>query len=350
MRSHPDVFELADLLITRCRAKTEYAIELMQREPWTFAIIGFAEAHDIGHFAWHMHDQDHPLFDRYKVASHGDPVEKVYVELDTAIGKLVDNAKDDSEIILFAGTGMENNFSANTGLDRILSLLEKSSRSTETPSKFADNSGHKTDFLALWNRLPPWLKKLRGIRNLRRSAMEHNRAASLCFALPYDDHCGAIRLNLKGREKHGRLAPGVEASSFCQRLIQELMAITYEETGEPLVKEVIPAEALFSGDRLGQLPDLFVIWNRDRHPLWTPDHSYTVVKSPTFGSMNIGPTIRTGDHTSEAMLILTGKGVPIGENISHMSLEDIAPTLCSLLGMVLPDTDGQAIPELRIHN
>jgi predicted AlkP superfamily phosphohydrolase/phosphomutase len=181
------------------------------------------------------------------------------------------------------------------------------------------------------------------MKRLYRNRVLSGRATRKCFALPYDEHCGAIRLNIKGREKHGKLAPGTETKSFCQWLSEELKAITIENTGEPLVKEVVMADSIFSGDRLQDLPDLFVIWNRDRPFTWRP----LLVKSPAIGSVEIKPTYRTGDHTAEAMLILAGKGVHADENFADISLEDIAPTLCSMSGVVLPDTDGQIIPELQ---
>ena len=347
--SHPDIFELAGILVARCKAKTKYAIEQMQREPWSFAYIGFGEAHDIGHSGWHLHDQEHTLYDRPAVLRRGDPVEKVHAELDAAVGNIVDSVGDDTAVVLFAGTGMESNFSANSVLDRILSVLEQNGRSTESWVKSVHKAGRNSNYMPLVrliNHLPKRIRKLRVIKNLRKRAMARSRAARLCYALPYDDHCGAIRLNIRGREKWGKLSPGAEVDSFCQWLIRELMAITYEDTKEPLVKEVVHASEMFSGERVGHLPDLFVIWNRDRHALMKPGRSQTLIKSPTLGSLKIGPKVRTGDHTSEAMLILAGKGIPAGGNIAHIRLEDIAPTLCSLLGVVLPDSDGQVIQEL----
>jgi len=67
---------------------------------------------------------------------------------------------------------------------------------------------------------------------------------------------GGIFLNVQGREPLGAVPPGAPYEALRQRLAQELLAWRDPETGEPVVVEVWPREAVYRGPALDRLPDL----------------------------------------------------------------------------------------------
>ena len=60
-----------------------------------------------------------------------------------------------------------------------------------------------------------------------------------CFAVPHNANAGAIRINLAGREKNGRIKPGEEYQALCDELERDLGDIVNLDTGQALVKEVV---------------------------------------------------------------------------------------------------------------
>jgi len=116
----------------------------------------------------------------------------------------------------------------------------------------------------------------------------------------------------------------------------ELMAFVNEETGGPLVENVLLSREIYQGKHLDRLPDLIVEWNR-KAPI-------SAVSSPKTGRMVRRYTgNRTGDHTNEGAFFATGARIPqciVGNAVSMM---DIAPTVTRMLGIPWSGWDGKPI-------
>jgi predicted AlkP superfamily phosphohydrolase/phosphomutase len=163
--------------------------------------------------------------------------------------------------------------------------------------------------------------------------------ARRCFPVLNNDVYGAIRLNLIGREPHGRLRPGEEADAFCRELGRDLCALVRADDGTPVVKRVLRTADLYRGECLDGLPDLLVEWDRSA-PI-------SAVESPLTGRIEgrFGGS-RTGDHREAGLWIAAGPAVAPGRQTEPVSVMDFAPTVGQLLGVPLPDLDGQPIPAL----
>lgn len=170
--------------------------------------------------------------------------------------------------------------------------------------------------------------------------MTHPELASLaCFSTPNNDVYGGIRVNLVGREPEGRIRPGEECEAFCESLTRDLLAFINVETGRPLVRRVLRTADLYHGERLQDLPDLMVEWDRES-PIRT-------ISSPKTGTIHkVFDGIRTGDHKPEGMVFAFGPGIPRGRLAQPVSITQFAPTIASRLGVPLPGVDGEAIAEL----
>src|SRR5690606_35457355 len=82
--------------------------------------------------------------------------------------------------------------------------------------------------------------------------------ASRCFPLMNGLAVSGIRVNLRGREPGGLVEPGAEREAFEASLAADLLAITDERTGGPLVRRVLRTRDLYAGEHLDILPDLLV--------------------------------------------------------------------------------------------
>jgi predicted AlkP superfamily phosphohydrolase/phosphomutase len=160
-----------------------------------------------------------------------------------------------------------------------------------------------------------------------------------------NNRCGAIRLNLKGREPVGRVAPGAEARALLAELRRELLALRHPPTGEPIVTRVVSAEEAFGPDHHPDVPDLMVVFRSDLGPIEAcASERAGLVRVPIYH-----PNVpRSGDHTVESRLWCRGAGVPAGARLPDANVLDLAPTVLRLLDVPPPDTcDGRPLPLLR---
>jgi hypothetical protein len=255
-------------------------------------------------------------------------MEAVYRALDKAIGRLLEVAGPDATVILFAGGGMGPNCTGNHLLEVILARLDGIPPS---PAR----RGVST--LRRWyNRLVPDVIRSRLIpltNAITDVSRRGDRARRRYFHIPHHDFSGAIRFNLVGRERDGRLHPGAECDAVSDELTRDLLQLVNVNTGRPVVREVLRTAERFEGNRLADLPDLLVEWNREA-PI-------TAVRSPQVGEVQgVYLSARTGDHAPEGLYCIRGPGLAPGEDSQVLPVETLAPTIAALLGVALPEADG----------
>jgi predicted AlkP superfamily phosphohydrolase/phosphomutase len=84
---------------------------------------------------------------------------------------------------------------------------------------------------------------------------------------------------------------------------------------------------------------MFVVWN------WTG--AITAAASSKIGEVRIpSPDWRPGNHASDGFFFAYGPSVSARSNPESASLMDLAPTIGKLLGVSIPDLDGQCIAAL----
>jgi predicted AlkP superfamily phosphohydrolase/phosphomutase len=273
-----------------------------------------------------------PDYDPNLAAAIGDPVLQVYQDIDAGVGRIVEAAGREAVVMLFAGPGMGPNFSGNYLIEEILQRFEHG------PVRVA--AGGLEIARRLWRKLP--LKLRKKFRHAGSGAgdglIAQLRSRRKCFTVPHNDLAAAIRVNVVGREPHGLVNPGAEYDAFCEELIRELMAIKNDETGRPIVREVMRTRDVYEGPFVEDMPDLFVHWSRD-----APIRS---VSSPRIGKVRGPRPHRTGDHHAECVFYAAGPGIRAG-GINHpFSVMDFPPTISELLGTRLEGVNGTIIPEL----
>ena len=93
-------------LEARIRTKTAICRELLEREDWDLFLAVFAESHCVGHQCWALHDSTALSHDPALARAVGDPIERVYVALDAAVGELLRTAGPDTTVVVLASHGM----------------------------------------------------------------------------------------------------------------------------------------------------------------------------------------------------------------------------------------------------
>ena len=321
-RDADSLAKLTDMLLLRIEMKEKMLLKTLQGKQRDLVMTSFNEPHDIGHMCWHYHDPCDPNHDVEWVRKHGDPIKRVYMRIDEAIGKIFKCVGEDTLVMLFAGLGMEPNITANGVLDQVLARID----GIQSPRKRkilygARRRGHPEVALKI-------ARKLDSYYRMYMTSRRH------FFATEHNENSGAIRFNLKGREPLGKISPQM-FDTVCDTLIRKLLNIKNSETGGPLVKKVIKVRQSYHGERLAWLPDLMVCWDR-RAPL-------NAIESPEIGRIEgIHSWGRTGDHSASAMLMLRGRGIKPGQLEKPPSIVDIPVTIASMLGVTLTGLDGHA--------
>jgi predicted AlkP superfamily phosphohydrolase/phosphomutase len=326
---------LRDQLVARVAQRANGTVHFLEREPWDLLITTFAEPHCVGHQCWHLRDPAHPLYDAEIAARLGDPVCDVYAAIDTAIGRIAAAAGKDADVIVLSATGMRSNFGGNHLLDEVLRRLE----GVEAPRPLAWVTRSKE---ALKRRLPREMRQRwrRAIHSVEEAASRPDRKRRRYFAVPHNDLAGAVRVNLAGREARGRVEPGRQYDELFAQLRRDLLEVRNLDTGRPAVDDVLRVDEYCRGPRLADMPDFFVMWNREA-PI-------SRVGSPRIGSVErTFHGNRSGDHTPDSVFFAVGPHIARGR-IDSVSLLDFAPTIAALHGAALPDADGRVIPELAV--
>jgi predicted AlkP superfamily phosphohydrolase/phosphomutase len=157
-----------------------------------------------------------------------------------------------------------------------------------------------------------------------------------------NNRCGAIRLNLRGREPFGSVEPGAEAEQMLEEIRHELLELVDPKTGKPVVARVVTADEAFGPDHHPDVPDLMVVFRTDGGQI-------TAAQSERVGLLSAGlydPRIpRSGDHTVQSRLWAVGPGIAAGARLPNGNVLDLAPTVLELLGVPVPgDLDGRPLP------
>ena len=279
--SSPD--NALDWLNHRTRLKTQFVSQRIARDDWDFFAVNFSETHDIGHRFWDIHDPTHPQHDPKLRAAIGDPLEIQYRRMDAVFGELLAQVGPETIVMFYTSTGMQANYSGNGLLDYFLSRM----------------NNHQ--FESFFDRP--------------------------CFEIRNHHASGAVRFNLKGRESRG-IIEEKDFDPFADNLTGHLLELTDTETGRPVVKDVVKVREVFPGRRLNDLPDLFVVWERD-----APIRGFD---SPAYGRMDFGDfrSLWTGDHSTNASMYIRNALIdsPDSPPIRISNFEDFPKLIGSLLG------------------
>ncbi len=348
LEEHVDV---AAALLDGVERKGRLLHWVLERGPWDLVVGVFGESHWADHMLYQTLDPSHPDHN----PEYADEKEHFFLRLyqahDAAIGRLLE-IEPGAVVLVFAGSGMRPTYSGNHLLPAVLWRLGFGAGDPDAVGDGECAAGRGWAFyrirrlqdmiparaISMARRLVPSRQWERWTRRVAFAGSGWSR--SRAFAL-MNDFSGNIRINLRGREPKGRVAPE-EYDAVCEELATELLRLENPETGRPAVERVIKVREEYEGDRIDSLPDLAVVW--------ATDAPINAVRSSRVGLLEaINPERRPGGHHPDAFLILSGPGVVEGRVLNGVDLLDVPPTLFRLLGVPVPaGLDGEVLEEALV--
>ena len=347
-------------LLAAVTKKTAVVKWLLDTQEWDFFLVVFGEAHPAGHYLWHAHDPAYhfqpPGADAFRHA-----LREVYSALDTAIGELVRHVGSGTTVMIVSGDGMGPNYSGSHLLDDVLvklgALTTAGSVESSTTADGNPRGAAPRDLAGtVRNMIPQRLRMAISNALLSREAKDrlsirwkmagidwpHTRAYVIENA-----NEGYIRINLKGREPQGIVAPGPEYENVRDELHRAVATLVNPRTGRAAALTAHRTDDICHGPRRDHLPDVVVIWDTDAKittELQMEHHG--VIRRPAAGCQ-LQP-FYSGNHAPRAFAIAAGPDVPQGVVQSGRSILDLAPTILGEFGIEPPEQmQGEVMRELR---
>ena len=306
------------------RRKGQLFCELIRRNEFDLLVAGI-NLHDIVHVLWPFQEGRSDPRDPEGQLAHG--VRTVYEAADREIGEIQQLLPSGSTEVLLSLYGLKDQYPTQELSTRLMELLGYHAPLAHT--------GGSWDPLGIARRvLPePWRFELsqglpaRWQQTLLRSAFAQSMdfRRSRAFVLPNSLFTAYIRVNLKGREPTGCVAPGRDYEGLLDEIESEFRALIDPVTGEPAVSSVLRTANAFIDGPSELLPDLYVHWKSSRHFLHRAIHPK--------GELKQRPThfFRDSYHRAPGFAAFKGPGIEPGW-FEQSSILDIAPTLMRLLG------------------
>jgi predicted AlkP superfamily phosphohydrolase/phosphomutase len=329
--------------------KTRIYVDYLRREPWDLFNVCYTESHCAGHQFWHFLDPNHPKHDPDAPDELKNAVRAVYAEIDKGVSAVMEAAGPNAITVFVASHGMALYSGGPNLLNEVLARLGLTSEGEDsTKGQFWRNlqfSSHPI-IRTLRDTLKPLIGK-RVIQSIQTGSgglhepfsRSETRAAEL-----RNNRCGAIRLNLKGRDPMGEVAPGNEATALIEIIRKALVELKHPVTHESIVKRVYTASEAFGPDHNPDVPDIMVVFRDD---LGVLDACWSERLGRIKRTVYQHWLPRTGDHTPHSTMWVINGPFPAGATFDGGDVLDVGPTVLELLGLVPPDDiDGRSLTRL----
>jgi predicted AlkP superfamily phosphohydrolase/phosphomutase len=325
-----ELLRLRRVLLDASRRVAEAASALLAEGSFDLLWVELVTAHLAGHQLWapaRVVDMSGAgATDRRLLES---ALADAYEATDRALARVLELVPDDCDVIVMAGSGMTAETDRSDLLPGMLAAMLNGA-----PGAAA--SGRGRDPLWSVRAALPGAARERIARAIPdRAALEiaarlassgNDWSRTRAFAVP-NEPCGAVRLNLRGRERRG-IVDSAEANDLMGEIGAGLLTFR-EPDGGPAVSAVERIDALEpSGPRSHLLPDLSVRWSA------APSTGLRFVESPAFGRIDrvgIGSG-RSGNHSDEGWALLVPRRSSRRPTSGPARLVDVAATACAVLG------------------
>lgn len=314
-----------------CEQRVDVVEWLVERFDPELLFVVFMSADHIHHLAW-------PDWEQRGADS---AVAEVYRTLDDAVGRLVALGARDTMLVSDHGGGrLEGVVDLNAWLARegFLRWDRDSTGRRAVSGMVAAQRLLPAALRSRMKRLAPELRD-RALAMREVSAVDWSRTRAFGYGA-----FGNLVVNVRGRERHGIVAPGSEYEHVRDELIARALELESPD-GRRVVAAVHRREELYSGDALGVLPDLIVEFHDyewlGKAPLHAPS-------TDVWSEIRVGPggcAPYVGSHRHDGIVVLAGESCRAGVALSA-SIEDVCPTILRLLDEPVPTAlDGRALDE-----
>jgi len=373
--------DFADSLVSRLKTGSERRVAvagwLQQRFPdWRLFLTVMSESHSAGESFGEVLGTDHPLSDLPIAALHRERLRDVYAMLDTAVGRFADGLPPGTILVVFALDGTEptgGELASTVLLPELLHRLTFGQPLLRDPDQAAWRRAPRALVPALSESWEEYMRSRFGEGGARRlwrhlmddrDAIEERLAAwharfapgrwskpihspigwqvaswyrlnwprMRMFALPtFVDGC--LRINLRGRERHGRVEPA-DYDRVCDEIEAMLRACRDPRTDGGVVAEFNRPRARHPLAADGPDADLVVQWS----------HAVDALQHPTAGLIGPFPFRRAGAHSERGFALFSGPGITRAA-LGERHFLDLPATILRLLGHEAADLGGRPVLE-----
>lgn len=278
----------------------------------------FTSSDRFSHYMWHFFDPSHPYRkneSEEEIRKYENSLLKLYQQLDVYLGELIEEFGADNVMVV-----------SDHGFASIYKYFEF--------NKWLYQKGYLK-----FKPKSEWSKFKHGKLNPKRTYIYGKVDWSRSVAYMIGKR-GSVYINLEGREPHG-IVKKEEYEDIVEELIREIKKIKDPETGEYIVEDALPRDAIFSGPYVEEAPDILTFF-KDKYA----SIGYIVdLESEDLFILNDRPDL----ELELGIERFSGIFVASGSDYRHRHLEnawigDVTPTLLYTYGIPIPDDmDGKVL-------
>ncbi len=325
-------------LLQGVRAHSGLFRDCIAGRDWEVLIAVFAESHCAGHVFWRDMDSSYPRHDPENRHQLADTIEAVYRAIDREVGAVIEAAGPGVRVYAVSAHGMGPLYHASWNLPDMLEAWGYGNGLSNPPRMNQPRHGSINFWrilrmivpgalqYAIYSALPRRLQNELVFRFYRGNRSWNSHRA---FAVPNNDTVGAIRINLKGRDHDGIVAPGAEYEQVCDDICIALSELKDPVSGRSVAASISRLQQELPGPCRDRLPDITVRWEAS--------FPWSSVHSPRFGTIELrNQDSRSGSHSTRGFLLAAGDGIPRAATITGASIYDMVPTIMDTAGLRAP--------------
>lgn len=322
--------ELKDSITNR----EQVARHLLSTREWDVSMVYFMETDTVQH---HLFHQNSPLGNNGKAVDE-DPILEIYNRVEKAVKNIYEStAGEDTHVMIVSDHGfgpLKWIFNVNSWLVQKGYMKLKDSAGVRIKRAASKLGLNQKNLYKIGDLLGPLAKgnewEMEGFNDILGKMFlslndvdwENTKAYSRGGVT------GAIRLNIKGREKHGFINPE-DAPGVQNDLMRDLNELRNPHTGENVIDEVMRNEEVYDGPRSFRGPDILFL-TKD---LETDTGGLTVFKTldriiPSFAI--------TGTHRMNGVFSGYGPKYRRKSEVEGLTISDPAPISLHTLGLKIP--------------
>ncbi len=320
---------------------------LMGNFSWDLFVCVFTVLDQVQHFFWRHMDENHP---HHMPNKYQNVVKKFYQKIDRAIGELVTELPDGTNILLTSDHGfggryggfLINKWLENNGFLKFKGKPQQYwvNRCLYRLGRFLLDHLSQSLIRFVINILPGWLLKKLSSRTAEKSDMaELYKSIDWPQTKAYGVVGTGVYINLKNREPEG-IVEAKDYDNVRDSIIGRLAKLADPRTGEPLSPELFKKEQIYHGDYTDSAPDITI--------LMPPYTHYARINGEAEWIGLAAPQTLSGWHRKEGIFFACGPDIKQdGDKLANLKIYDITPTILHMFGLPIPDDiDGRVLTEM----
>ncbi|RJQ16217.1 MAG: hypothetical protein C4560_09780 [Nitrospiraceae bacterium] len=323
--------------------REKIVLHFLEKYEWDFFAVNFAATDQVQHHYWEYMNKE---------SEFKDAVLRIYKRVDEAVGRITRKLDDRTTLFIMSDHG------AGPASDRVFFIDEwlRQNRYLEFASRSPlKGAVRQTVRLALdtlsrnisSNAKDGLMRKFPGLRVRSQGFIRRSLIKWSDTQVFSGEHPATLRINLKGREPQGTVAPGKEKDELCKKLIDELESLVIPDTGERLVEKVYRREDLYHGPCTGISPDLYIITRDFSHQVRGGPYPPGLGYKKVIEKKNHREFFVNGVHRMNGVFMAQGPDIVPGLCSQHFSIMDLFPSILYCMGLEIPlGLDGKILESI----